>query len=213
MKAKRLNKQYLRDKMAKVASYIEIYLAAIIVVGLLVASLTVIHELRDMTVFVMGGKEVNFQSFLTHAIELIIGIEFVKMLAKHTPGSAMDVLLFAIARKLIVHDVTMIDSLIGVVAIALLFAVKKYLTSLDTHPNQEEFIFNGGTSLKEADKIAGVKLPHDLGNTLAGVVCNIANKEADHIIPGYEVTIQDTLMQVYSMDGGLIKQVMVKKVS
>lgn len=40
----------------------------------------------------------SFQAVLEQAFNLVIGIEFIKMLAKHTPGSAIEVLLFAMAR-------------------------------------------------------------------------------------------------------------------
>lgn len=207
----RLGKQYLRDKISKISSYAEVYLSILVIIGILVASLTVIEQIKDMTLFVMGGYEVNFQKFLTHAIELIIGVEFVKMLAKHTPGSAMDVLLFAIARKLIINEAQMLDSLLGVVAIALLFAVKKYLTGLDTKPNDDEFILNGGTSIDQAKKVTGIDIPRHKGNTLAGVVTNLAKESEGIILPGYELKIEGTCLQVYSMDGDLIKQVLIKK--
>ena len=37
-----------------------------------------------------------FNTFLGHVFNLVIGVEFIKMLSKHTPGSAIEVLLFAI---------------------------------------------------------------------------------------------------------------------
>ena len=51
------------------------------------------------------------------------------MLSLHIPGVLLEVLLYAIARKLILLPKTsgMIDLLLGIVAIALLFAIKKYL--------------------------------------------------------------------------------------
>jgi hypothetical protein len=43
-----------------------------------------------------------FQDFLGYAMTLVIAIEFIKMLLRHTPGSIIEVLLFAMARKLII---------------------------------------------------------------------------------------------------------------
>ena len=34
--------------------------------------------------------------FLQRALDIVIGIEFIKMLAKHSPGSSLEVLLYAI---------------------------------------------------------------------------------------------------------------------
>jgi hypothetical protein len=59
---------------------------------------------------------------------LIIAMEFVKMLSRHTPGSAIEVLVFAMARKLIIAEKSSaIDLLLGIIAIAVLFFVRKYL--------------------------------------------------------------------------------------
>jgi len=49
------------------------------------------------------------------------------MLMKHTPESAIEVLLFAIARKLIVDYSGNLEIIVGVIAIVILLAVKKYL--------------------------------------------------------------------------------------
>ena len=49
------------------------------------------------------------------------------MLAKHTPGSAIEVLLFAIARQMVVEHTSPLENLIGIVTIALIFAIRKFL--------------------------------------------------------------------------------------
>ncbi len=61
----------------------------------------------------------SFTLFLGHAFNLIIGVEFIKMLCRHTPGSAIEVLLFAIARQMVVEHTSPLENLIGIVTIAL----------------------------------------------------------------------------------------------
>ena len=53
-------------------------------------------------------------------------IEFIKMLAKHSPGSSLEVLLYAIARHMVVGHESALDNLISVGAIALIFVVRKF---------------------------------------------------------------------------------------
>ena len=60
-------------------------------------------------------------------LNLVIGIEFIKMLAKHSPGSALEVLLYAIARNMILGHGTAAENLLGVVAIGLIFVIRKFL--------------------------------------------------------------------------------------
>ena len=56
----------------------------------------------------------------------MIGIEFIKMLAKHSPGSSLEVLLYAIARHLVVGHDSAVENLLSVGAIALIFIVRKF---------------------------------------------------------------------------------------
>ena len=51
----------------------------------------------------------------------------VKMLAKHTAETLLEVLMFALARQMVVVHETMVDTLIGIVALGAIFAIRKYL--------------------------------------------------------------------------------------
>ena len=49
------------------------------------------------------------------------------MCIRDRPATVIEVLLFAIARQLIVEHTSTLDNLIGIISIAILFAVRKYL--------------------------------------------------------------------------------------
>ena len=66
-------------------------------------------------------------SVLDDAITLAIGAELIKMLCKHTPETVIEVLAFALARQLIVVHASPMENLITVLAIAILFAVRRFL--------------------------------------------------------------------------------------
>ena len=68
-----------------------------------------------------------FQNFLSIAFNIIIGIEFLKMLFKYNVNTVIEVLLFAIARQLIVEHPTVYENFLGVASIAVLFVVRKFL--------------------------------------------------------------------------------------
>lgn len=71
----------------------------------------------------------QLNAFLAEALLLVIGVELVVMLSLHLPGALLEVLLYAIARKLILLPKTsgMGDLLLGIIAIGCIFAIKKYL--------------------------------------------------------------------------------------
>lgn len=71
-------------------------------------------------------------NFLSSALLLVMGLEFVKMLALHSAGAVIDVLLFTIVRQMIISHSGALDTLLGVAAVAAIFAVKKFLQVPET---------------------------------------------------------------------------------
>ncbi|PKM52109.1 MAG: transporter [Firmicutes bacterium HGW-Firmicutes-7] len=205
---KRFNKQYLRSKLSTGASYTEIYISILILIGIIILSVKVFHDLYEMVITISQGTfSISIEYFLSTALELIIGIEFVKMLAKHTPSSVIEVLLFAIARKLITHHGTMLESLIGVIAILLLFAIKKYLIQPISVSTSDAIIVNGALSTEELNTAYGTEIDVKYGNTIAGIISNMANLNNQCIQPGLKVVLGNNKFEVYTMDAKLIKQV------
>lgn len=202
-------KQVLRGRMSRIASYTEIYVSALVLVGIILLSVHIVADIITIANDIIHGTTtIHISDFLSTAFELIIGIEFVKMLAKHTPSSAVEVLLYAIARQLInsSHG-DMLDALIGVIAIAILFAVRKYLSETIHRSNEDEFVVNGSISVDELNDKIGSNIDTMRGNTIAGVLYNSAKAEGAKLKTGYEVKLDKYIFSVYSMDSGLIKQV------
>ena len=85
-----------RQWVARMASIIETVVALVVLLAILVAGVRVLFEVKDLVL--APDVDEAFTTFLRSAFNVVIGIEFVKMLAKHSPGSAIEVLLFAIAR-------------------------------------------------------------------------------------------------------------------
>ena len=82
--------------------------------------------IRWMPGLLFDGNEAEIRTFLERSLDIVIGIEFIKMLAKHSPGSSLEVLLYAIARHLVVGHDSAVENLLSVGAIALIFIVRKF---------------------------------------------------------------------------------------
>ena len=126
-------KEDLRHKVAMIASALEIMISFVVLLGILVVGVRVVMEVFSLVK--TDNPAGDFTLFLGHAFNLIIGVEFIKMLAKHTPGSAIEVLLFAIARQMVVEHTTPFENMIGIFTIAMIFAIRKFLfvPSFGTH--------------------------------------------------------------------------------
>ncbi|MGN0985066.1 MAG: transporter [Candidatus Enterenecus sp.] len=83
----------------------------------------------------------NFTHFLELALNIVVGIEFLKMLCRHNMDAVIEVLLFTLARHLIVNQHSMVEGLLCIVSIAILFVVRKFLfvSQIDkVHPVPEK---------------------------------------------------------------------------
>lgn len=118
-------KEKSRAYIAMTASNLETVVSIIVLAAILIVSVRILSEVFSL--FTTPDYYATFNSFLGHAFNIVIGIEFIKMLAKHTPGSAIEVLLFTIAREMVVNHTTPIENLIGIMTIALIFIIRKYL--------------------------------------------------------------------------------------
>lgn len=116
-------KRVFRDQIAEAAGLLEVVLSGIVLIGLL---FSVVPLIKWMPGLIVDGNEVEVYEFLTRALDIVIGIEFIKMLAKHSPGSVLEVLLYAIARHMIVGHEDAVQNLVSVAAIALIFIIRRF---------------------------------------------------------------------------------------
>ena len=113
----------LRNKIISAATLLEILLSGLVLIGLL---LSMVPLLQWMPGLLFDGNDVEVSTFLQRALDIVIGIEFIKMLAKHSPGSSLEVLLYAIARHMVVGHESAMENLLSVSAIALIFIVRRF---------------------------------------------------------------------------------------
>ena len=99
--------------------------AVLVLAAIAVAGVGLIQDVFFFAVHKEGMQ--SFQAVLEQAFNLVIGIEFIKMLAKHTPGSAIEVLLFAMARQLVIGHMAPFENLLGIIAIAIIFIICRFL--------------------------------------------------------------------------------------
>ena len=118
-------KNKLNELIYTISRYTEIALSAIMLVVIIVLIIPMIYNF--ISIPLLSIKASQFTEFRGNILTLIIGVEFVKMLAKHTAENLLEVLMFAIARQMIVEHLNMIDTLIGIISIAIIFFIRKYL--------------------------------------------------------------------------------------
>ena len=112
-----------------VARYTEIMLSIVILIVIALAGIRLIYAITETSIMNMDIE--FFTEFLANALSLVVGVEFVKMLCRHTAQTVVEVLMFATARQMVVEHMAPTQTLIGVIAIAILFAIRKFLMTED----------------------------------------------------------------------------------
>lgn len=108
-----------------ISRYAEIALSMVILLVIALAGFRLIMEVADTSVMSMDTE--FFSTFLSQALSLVVGVEFVKMLCQHSAQTVVEVLMFATARQMVVEHLGPVETLLGVLSIAVLFAIRKYL--------------------------------------------------------------------------------------
>ena len=109
----------------RVAQLLEIVVSLIVIVAITLSVWSVLLELNIMT---SGPDNTDLlQTFLADVFTVVIGIEFLKMPSRHNMSPVVEVLLFAIARQMVIEHTTAVENLVMVIAISILFTIRKYL--------------------------------------------------------------------------------------
>lgn len=119
----------------KIAYIFESILAMVVLIAVFLGTIDVLRMIWQAYIVefdtIVQYSQLN--DMLGQILLLVIGVELVVMLSLHIPGALIEVLLYAIARKMLLLPKSegMGDVLIGVIAIAGLFAIRKYLLTND----------------------------------------------------------------------------------
>lgn len=126
-------REQIRSILAAICTAAEFILAVLVLIAIGIASITLVREMGFWDGSWLSPQ--NFDAFLGHALGLVVGLEFIKMLTRHTPGAVIEVLLFAIARQIIVYHTSFLDTLLGILSVAAVFAIRKFcfVETFDPH--------------------------------------------------------------------------------
>ncbi|CAK7067382.1 hypothetical protein [Tissierella sp.] len=111
--------------------WIEILLAAFIMITVLISGKDIVVLIYTVFVTEASASYEILQGLLTHILLLVVGLELALMLITHSAGNVLEVILYAIARKMLISSSNTMDILLGVISLAIIFGVDKYLHTKD----------------------------------------------------------------------------------
>lgn len=106
-----------------VSLYIQYFIAFIITLAIILS----FWSLPQQLLLLLDVDSDSLIRFLKYSINMIIALELIRVLCHQTLDTIVEILLMAVTRELIIGHMATWEMLIGVIAIAILFAVRKFL--------------------------------------------------------------------------------------
>lgn len=104
---------------------LEFIVAVLTLVGIV---LSVFSLVRDAGIFKQLLTDTSvFKQYLEQIFLLVIGIEFLVMLCRPNSENVIEILIFLVARHMIVGDTTPYEDFVSVVSVVILCIVRRYL--------------------------------------------------------------------------------------
>ncbi len=122
----------LLHKFSVALHWFEVLMAALTVFFVALGTMYLVGEISHFDSLIDKlGLHQGFEELLSDILLLVVGIELAIMLIRRTPESLVEVMFFVIARKMLIKTGTIYELVVGVAALAGLFAIRKYL---EHHP-------------------------------------------------------------------------------
>ena len=113
--------------LMKVSSYLEIACALILIVAICIAFIPVPQNLYSL--YLDNGFDLS--DFMKKSFDLVIGVELLKMFCRHDIDSIVEVLLFSVARQMVIDHLAIKEALIGCIAVVRRFLFVPILDNPD----------------------------------------------------------------------------------
>ena len=195
-------KLYIEALLKKMSALLELFIAIMLTIGIILLCFKMVTSLGNIPNLDVYP---NYEDLLETCFNLIIGVELIRMVYHHTPNTVFEVLLFAIARQIIIDHSSAWGSLIGVCAIAVLFATRKFLfCEFDV---ADETIFHASSRAKSVNKILGVNIPYNDRDNLEKVFLEKAGEFDVEIAEGACIYFHDCGIRIHKMHKGKITRI------
>lgn len=195
-------RHYVSIFLKRLATILEFFIALMLSVGIILLCVRMAASITNIPNFDIWP---NYDDLLETCFNLIIGVELIRMMYYHTPNTVFEVLLFAIARQIIIDHSSIWGSLIGVCAIAVLFATRKYLfCEFDI---ADQVILRASMKAKSVNKLLDINLPCNETETLLDIFLQKCEEYDIEIGVGACVYFSDFGLRAAKMHDGKISRI------
>lgn len=126
----------IRKRLFEMGEAVELVMAGAVICAIFVGVIALVPEfLHYWNNRMQDGA---FLGFVDAVLDIVIGVEFVKMLCKPNSKNIIEVLIFLISRHMIVQKTTAMEDLLAVISICILFFFRRFMdaTKKDKEPEK-----------------------------------------------------------------------------
>lgn len=201
-----MNRKKYITKLQSLLYVLEFAMAVTIIIGIVISVPDLFKYMVDITHSTKGSSYQLFQSFLSHVLLMVIGLEFVAMLINHEEYQIIYIMIMVVARKMLIYGDNTKDLFIGVMAIAVLFIVRKYFTIHKILANAGVAIFDAETKMEKVNEHL-VRDIESRESVLGDYIQKIFDEQDKIVELGAVVEDERYVYQVEEMDGGRISMI------
>ena len=120
-------KEKIQKSINTFCEILEYLIAAIVILALVISAGSYMPVIKDL--FTQTGNSEEFLVFLKQIFNYVVGIEFVKLLFKPNTENSFEVLIFLVARHMIIGNNSALDMFLSVLSIAILCVIRRLLNT------------------------------------------------------------------------------------
>ncbi|MGN0483737.1 MAG: phosphate-starvation-inducible PsiE family protein [Lachnospiraceae bacterium] len=126
----------LERVVQKICGILEMVVAILVLIGIILALCSLF---KDGSLFFELLHDIeSFKLYLDKILLIVIGIEFLRMLCRPNSDNVIEVIIFLVARHMIVSNNTPYQDFVSVISIILLCLVRQYLHRVGDGKNDEK---------------------------------------------------------------------------
>lgn len=196
-----------RKLIKKVVQAVEIIISIVVLLGVLAGIPDLVKHiwnlLRDPNLLINYQE---FSEFLKHVLMLVVGLELIYMIISHQNESILTLVLFVIARKMLVYADGMIDILLGTLSVVLVFVAFRYFVHDEVKHGKLDGTFSAHLSLKSLETDHNIHIQAE-DNTLGGFIFGLAKEEDKPLMENTVFRHSGYIFTIRKMNEGLIERV------
>ncbi|MCI5674956.1 MAG: hypothetical protein MR314_02150 [Ezakiella sp.] len=196
----------------KLIHYFEIFLSFIVLAGVLSGVPDLFRYIGEYITNPSGLESYKiFGNFLKHVLMLVVGLEMIYMIINHQNETILTLVLYVVARKMLVYADSMQEILLGTIAIVLVFGVLKFFVSSDAKASKFGVSVQGSLSLKALSELYHIEIESNDIERLCDYIRALAIKKGEPIVKGAIIDDENYEFYIEKLKDGAIKSVRINR--